>query len=312
MFVDGRSIAWARAPAAIRRWLQAPAVLRLPLAASAFLASAGVCTSAQAQVSPINYERPTLFHWRAGEVAQPDDGPDVIAPDRPDFTNAPTTVGRGVQQVEVGYTYTWDDSTGQSISSHSYPETMLRMGVVDDWLELRVAWNYAALRANSIPHLDGSQDLYVGAKIALTPQTGALPATAIMPQMTLPTGSQVFTAGHVLPGVAVLYAWDITDWLALSGSTQVNQCVDAGTLSDYAQWAQSFSFGYQLTETTNAYTEWYVIAPAGADTDSTVHYIDGGFTHRLNDNVQLDIRIGHGLSEQAFDWFTGAGAAIRF
>jgi len=272
----------------------------------------------QAQYQPYDYERPTLFQWRNGEVSgdsSDSDEPDVINADRPDFTNAPVTVGKGTQQLELGYTYSWAASAEPLIASHSYPEALLRLGMIGDWFELRVQWDYGHVTQASngvVRHQEGAQDLYLGTKIALTPQTGILPATAVMPQITVPTGAEAFTAGRVMPGLALLYAWDITDWLSLGGSTQVNQFTDAQTGSDYAQWAQSFSFGYGLSETTNAFTEWYVIAPAGADTNRTMHYLDGGFSHRLSDDLQIDIRIGKGVSEAAANWFTGAGAAIRF
>lgn len=286
---------------------------RLALTAQALLAAACLCTQVQGQDT--GGHRSTLFQWRAGEMVDDDDGPEVINPDRPDFTNSPETVGQGAQQIELGYTYNWDDSAGQPIASHSYPETLLRVGVVDDWFELRVAWNYASALQPApiaVEQIDGAQDLYLGAKIALAPQAGVLPAVAIMPQMTLPTGALAFSADRVMPGVALLYAWDISDWLSLGGSTQVDALVDAGTSSGYAQWAQSFSFGYTLSETTHAFTEWYVIAPAGADTDRTTHYLDGGFAHRMGDNFQVDIRLGKGLSAADSSWFTGAGCAVRF
>jgi hypothetical protein len=287
----------------------APAVL------PAVLLSLAIVSPAEAQLRPFNYEGPTLFQWREGEVVDEADAPDVIIADRPDFTNSPVTVGKGTAQVEAGYTFAWDDVAGQSHTSHSLPEVLLRLGVIEDWLELRLAWNYGLLRQQGGGHFDewaGAQDLYLGAKIALTPQTGVLPATAIMPQMTVPTGSSAFTAGRTLAGVSFLYAWDVTDWLAVSASTQVNGCLDGVTANEYAQWAQSLSLGYGLSETTNAYTEWYVIAPMDADTDRTVHYLNGGLAHRLSDDFQVDIRIGKGLSAAGSDWFSGLGAAYRF
>ena len=86
----------------------------------------------------------TLFLWSQGSGAK--GGPDLDAPlvtDRPDFTEASSTVGRGIAQLEVGYTYTYDDDGGAA-KSHSYPEPLLRYGILENWLELRVGWNYAS------------------------------------------------------------------------------------------------------------------------------------------------------------------------
>jgi Putative MetA-pathway of phenol degradation len=49
----------------------------------------------------------------------------------------------------------------------------------------------------------GAQDLYLGVKLGLTEQHGWLPATVVIPQMTVPTGSAEVTARRVLPGVNV-------------------------------------------------------------------------------------------------------------
>ena len=117
-------------------------------------------------------------------------GPDFDAPlvtDRPDFTEASSTVGRGAQLFELGYTYTVDREDGMRNQSHSFPETLLRYGVLADWFEFRAALNYAEERT-PFSASGGAEDLYLGAKIGLTPQECLLPEMAIIPQMWVPTG----------------------------------------------------------------------------------------------------------------------------
>src|SRR5687768_10953213 len=59
-------------------------------------------------------QAPTLFQWGYGDGGE--GGPDLSEPlvtDRPDFTEASSTVGLGVMQLESGYTYVYDsDDTG--------------------------------------------------------------------------------------------------------------------------------------------------------------------------------------------------------
>ena len=83
-----------------------------------------------------------------------------------------------------------------------------------------------------------------------------------MPQWTVPTGSENLTAGMVLPGMNWLYGWDIFDWLSTAGSTQLNKAVDDDD-EIYYEFAQSWTFGYTLTEHWGAYTEWFVLVPSG-------------------------------------------------
>src|SRR6188508_1634764 len=67
--------------------------------------------------------RGTLFQWSYGTSFSggPPGRDEPLASDRPDFTEASTTVGRGVVQLESGYTYTHDDDGTNRTNSHSFP-----------------------------------------------------------------------------------------------------------------------------------------------------------------------------------------------
>jgi hypothetical protein len=254
----------------------------------------------------------TLLQWSHGNSFS--GGPNLDEPlvtDRPDFTEASSTVGWRVLQIETGYTYTFDnDGTSQTIG-HSYPETLFRYGVFAEWLEFRLAWNYANEIVDSVES-GGAEDLYLGFKIGLTPQEGILPEMAIVPQMTVPTGARAFRADEALPGVNWLYGWDINDWLATGGSTQFNRALDDATGEAYTEWAQSWTIAYSLTDRLGAYTEYFGFYPHSADTARVEHYFDGGFTFLFSDDIQWDIRGGVGLNDSADDYFLGTGLSLRF
>jgi hypothetical protein len=237
-----------------------------------------------------------------------------LSTDRPDFTETSTTVGRGVAQIEYGYTYAFDEEGGDRVISETYPETLLRVGVFADWLEFRLGWTYAEERtrvAGIETRQRGAEDLYVGAKIALTPQEGILPEMAITPQMLVPSGSGAFTNDEVLPGVNWLYGWDLTDDISLAGSTQGNRARDdSGEF--YVEFAQSATMGVSFTDCWGGYIEWFALIPNSATTAETEHYFNGGFTFLLTNNSQLDIRAGVGLNSAADDYFLGVGHSQRF
>jgi len=263
----------------------------------------------------ITYSEPTygtLFQW-SGQ-AEPGGGPDLNEPlvtDRPDFTEASSTVGRGVVQIETGYTYFYDNDGGNQSIGHSYPETLFRVGILADWLEFRAAWNYVSTKDNGVED-SGANDLYLGFKIGLTAQDGIRPEMALIPQMTVPTGTSGFSNGEVLPGVNWLYGWDLTDRWSTAGSTQFNRTIDGGSGQAYTRWAQSWTTGYSLSDRAGAYAEWYALFPQGADTDRTEHYFNSGLTFLINDNMQFDVRAGKGLSDASADYFVGSGLSIRF
>jgi hypothetical protein len=261
----------------------------------------------------------TLFLWNHGDGGESQDAAEKLAEplvtDRPDFTEASSTVGLGVVQLEAGYTYSYDADNLASAVGHSYPETLLRIGVLAEWLEARIAWNYASGTATVFNEgretASGAEDLYLGFKWALTGQAGIMPEMAIITQMTVPTGSDAFTAGETLPGVSWLYGWDLNDWISTGGSTQVNRAIDSVSDQPYAEFAQSWTIGYSLSDRVGAYTEWFAFCPDGADFDHNQNYANAGLTFLVNDNLQLDVRAGVGLNEAADDLFTGAGFAWR-
>ena len=258
----------------------------------------------------------TVFRWPGQKPGS--GGPDLNAPlvtDRPDFTEASSTVGMGVAQIEFGYTYTRDEQLGTSITEHSVGEPLLRYGMFADWLEFRLAMfplQQKVAGAGTSVTDSGLGDLYTGFKIALTPQLDLLPEMALIPQLNLPTGSSVFTSDHVEPGVNWIYSWEINDQISTAGSTQVNRRIDGTTSDDYAEWAQSWTVACSCSDQLGAYTEWFALIPAGSDTESTEHYFNGGFTWLFSDDVQFDIRAGTGLNGPAADYFVGTGLSIRF
>lgn len=233
-----------------------------------------------------------------------------IATDRPDFTESSTTVPAGSVQVETGYTVSADNDSGPRVTSHSFPEALFRVGTSLEWLELRLATNVSAETA---PENSGAdfEDLYLGTKIAMCNQDGLIPELAVMPQMTVPTGGTSVTADRTLPGVNLLYGWDLTDSLSTAGSTQVNRAVDDDG-SAYVEWAQSWTVGFALTEQLGAYTEWFAFFPDSGTAAETQHYGNGGLTWLFNDDLQADVRAGFGLNEAADDFFAGVGLSWRY
>lgn len=237
----------------------------------------------------------------------------ALVADRPDFTEGTTTVGLGVLQFELGYTFGVDDTDGVATRAHSYGEPLLRAGVFADRLELRVGAGAGSVSTESRGRTvteSGLEDLYLGVKLALSGQRGVLPATAILPQATVPTGGDAFSAGRVLPGVNFVYSWDFTESLSLAGGTQVNAAVADGN-EDYREWAQSLSWAVALGERTGAYGEWYAFVPSGLAGGRAQHYLNSGLTWLANEDLQWDIRVGFGLNDAAEDVYVGTGVVFR-
>lgn len=253
-----------------------------------------------------------------GEDAEPE-GPDRLTSDRPDFTEASSTVGLGRVQLEAGYTYSRDRANGVTRQAHSYPEALLRIGLFAEWFELRLGQNWANEKsrgptAGDRSSANGAEDLYLGVKLGLSEQSGCLPEMALILQATVPTGADVFSTRQVMPGFNFLFSWEvIEDCLSLGGSFQMNRARDD---SDhfFLEVAQSLTVGYTLAENLTAYTEWFAFYPSSAVDPGAKpqYYLNGGFQYYFTDNFAADIRAGVGLNRHADDFFAGTGFVVRY
>jgi Putative MetA-pathway of phenol degradation len=260
----------------------------------------------------------TLFIWR--DDSSTDGGPNLEAPlicDRPKFTQSPVTVGCSVVQLETGYTYMYDDENGVRVVRHSFPESLLRIGMFADWFELRADWDYDLQRTKTggaVVRDAGLADLNLGCKLALTPQDCFLPESGLILESSVPAGDDPFSAHEVLPNINYCYDWDLTgtnSWI-LYGNTEIGDTVEQMTNETHTQVAQSLAFEHAWSDRIHSFVECYMFAPIDADTAHPKYYFDRGVTVLLTDNIQWDLRAGMGLNKWADDFFAGTGVSVRY
>ena len=270
----------------------------------------------------------TLFDWGrdagcdgaggGGEEVEP-----LIA-ERPDFTNSPRTIGLGVAQVELGYRFTYDGGAGGETRAHSFPDGLLRAGVLANWLELRLGGTEIIERTagpdpgNAGDRRDGTEGIDLGAKVGLVPQAGALPEVALITTVTFPTSADLTAADRSgaadrpLPGAELVYGWEVDEFLRFAGSSQANRTTDDDGRAVYTEFAQSATVGFTPSDRFGTYAEYYVLIPAGTDVAETEHYADAGVTFLIAEDVQYDAFVGTGLNDAADDFFVGTGLVVRF
>jgi hypothetical protein len=258
-----------------------------------------------------------LLTWfdGAGDAGEEGLYGDRIITDRPHLAEAASTVGLGRVQVENGYTFYLDGSAGTTVQTHSFPETLVRVGLFQEWFEFRVQYNYFDEQISGAAgngSLQGSDDLYLGAKVALTAQSGILPELTIFPQMRVPTGSPDISSDEVLPGMNFVYAWRVTERFEIEGNTNVNRRRNPGIDHYYTEYLQTFNFEYDLAERIMLFNEFVIFAPSGAIGVPTQAYSHGGLHYFLLPNVQIDVHAAVGLNAAADDMFGGAGLSWRW
>ncbi|MES1260072.1 MAG: transporter [Gemmatimonadota bacterium] len=223
-----------------------------------------------------------------------------IDTDRPDLTDATTTVARGHIQFESGFT---SQTSRDRLTSFSGPEFLVRIGVLSR-AELRIGQNYRSIETDPGVHMNGLDDLQLGTKIRLFDQ-GKLPAISAEVFTTFTTGADGVGAPRTLPGAALLFQ-QTTDgpW-----SWGVELEAARGAVSGLSGFT-SLSVQFQATSRVQLYGEWYQLQP-DLGVNARQHYLDGGVLFLLSNDVQFDARVGVGLNHDADRSYLGFGLALR-
>jgi hypothetical protein len=240
-----------------------------------------------------------------------------LDPDRPHLPEAASTVGLGRVILESGYTYT---SQGPAfLHQHSYPEALLRIGMLAEWFELRISQNF--IDQKNLPEsgqpasIHGAQDLTLGVKLGMTEQKEYMPESALILQMTVPSGSSTVSNDTVLPGINLDLGWEIIkDRFSVETVTSANGARDDARHT-YVNFAQGITTAFDLTSKLEEFTEYDLFVPIGAISPEATHpqhYIVGGFVYFFTNNFEVDIRAGVGLNKHASDYLLGSGFAARY
>lgn len=240
-----------------------------------------------------------------------------IETDRHDFTQSTETVGRGIAQIEAGYTYFYDEEDGEAEQSHTAPEMMLRLGVTEN-IELRARWNHVWRFGED--DQAGNEDLRLALKLRTTDQSCWIPESALELRMAVPTGGDVWSTEQVEFGFDYIYGWRLTETIEVYGSTgfSSNGLGDFSLLpenpseGDFGVWSQSVALGFEATENITVYTEFFGFFSHGHEVNNTQIFFDAGADYFVTENFVLDLRVGFGLTKGTEDIFAGFGGGFRF
>ncbi len=223
-----------------------------------------------------------------------------LVTDRPDFTESTSAVAVGRLQIELGYTAVVDDDRDE----HFLPETLLRIGVVER-TELRLGWGGVRIDEGGV---DGT-DSEIGFKHVFDLGDDSPLGLGFIAALSLPTGGSDATDDVVVPGFKFLWSYDLADSTSIAGN--INLALPESEAGDRIGLAEaSLALAHSLTEQVGTYVEYFGLYPW--EQDALEHYVNGGFTFLLSDDLQLDVRVGAGLNDSADDLFAGVGLSVRF
>lgn len=244
-----------------------------------------------------------------------------IETERHDFTQSAVTVGRGIVQVEGGYSYFYFDGHRERESSHTTPEMMLRVGLSED-IEFRVRWNHVWQFIQEEEDKIGSEDIRYSLKFQLTRQeeSRCLPTTALELRGTAPTGGEAFSARKVNVSFDYIYLWELAEGITLTGSTgylsngfgDFSLVPEESARANFNTLSQSAVLGMEFTEQNTMYAEWFGLFSDGLEDEFVISVFNIGVDHYVTDDFVIDFRAGVGLSDDSDDFFTGVGGGYRF
>jgi len=241
-----------------------------------------------------------------------------IETERHDFTQSTTVVGRGVTQVEFGYTFFQSSGETEVEDSHATPELLIRYGLTEK-VELRLRYNEVWQFGEE--DRAGSEDIHLALKVRTTDQDRWRPESALEIRSTVPTGGLDWSTDEVEFGLDYIYGWKISPRVEIYGSSGFSTNAlgefafrpTAPAEEEFILYTQSVAIGTELTERCTAYTEFFGLFTDGfEDDEERPVFFNVGLDYYLSDNVVLDVRAGTGLNADAEDLFFGMGGAFRF
>jgi len=246
-----------------------------------------------------------------------------IETERHDFTQSAVTVGRGVLQVEGGYSYFYKDTGEEIEGAHTTPETMFRVGLSED-IELRLRTDYAWQFIDEAPNKSGAEDLRITLKLQMTRQCefrdNWTPTSALEIRASAPTGGDAWSTNQAGISLDYIYEWQIAEGVTFAGSTGwgTDGLGDFGLVADdptserFNVLTQSAVVGFEVSEQNTMYAEWFGLFSDGLTDEYVMSIFNVGIDHYVTENLVLDVRLGTGLTDDSDDFFCGVGGAYRF
>jgi hypothetical protein len=219
----------------------------------------------------------------------------------------PTVLAPGVAHIESGITFERETGNESDADGLTAPDLELRLGVFQR-VELQLyadglVQEWRGARGNPT----GGSDLELDARVALFPQAGWRPATAVEVGVSFPVGSDFATSAGFDPKGEILYAWDFAEVWNLTGNLDfVSETQGDDDHSRSFVFRPELALGLGITERWSTFIEYFgVIDSKAADQ----HSIDAGVLFLVSHQVQLDLNAGVGLNAAAPDFFVGVGVA---
>lgn len=223
-----------------------------------------------------------------------------IQADRPDQTETPAIVPKGMFQVETGLTFQKNDAVSKSFS---LPSTLWKYGVNENF-ELRLITEFLSEEINN-EKFKGFTPVYVGFKVKLIYEKGIVPKTSFIGHISLPnSSSKEFKTEFFTPEFRFVMQHTLSEKISFS----YNLGAEWEGFSAEPTFIYTNAIGYSITEKLGSYIEIFGFIP---QKENSNHSFDGGITYLINPNFMLDLSSGIGISKNAPKNYFAFGFSFR-
>lgn len=225
---------------------------------------------------------------------------DPIQTDRPDQTETPAIVPKGMFQVETGFSFQKNNSDSKT---NTLPSTLWKYGLNENF-ELRLITEFVSEKTNG-QSFSGLNPILIGCKIKIFDEKGFLPKTSFIGHILLPNvASTNFKSDYFAPE----FRFVLQHTLSKKMSFSYNLGAEWDGISPEATFIYTVTTGYSFTDKFGSYIELFGFAP---ENDKANHSFDGGITYLISNNFMLDLSSGFGITDNAPDHYVAVGFSFR-
>lgn len=225
---------------------------------------------------------------------------DPIQADRPDQTETPAIVPKGMFQAEIGFTFQKNNADSKS---NSLPSALWKYGLNENF-ELRLITEFVSEKNFGVKS-DGFTPILIGMKVKICEEKGIIPKTSLIGHIGLPNAaSSRYKNDFVAPEFRFTMQHTLSDKFSLG----YNLGCEWDGMTPETTFIYTLTTGYSINKKMGCYAEIFGFAP---EKDQADHSVDGGFTYLINNNFMLDLSSGVGITDNAPDYYLAVGCSFR-
>lgn len=220
--------------------------------------------------------------------------------DRPDQTETPSIVLKGMFQMESGFSCQKNDAETKSLV---LPSSLWKYGVNDNF-ELRLITEIS-IEDNFEGKNFGLKPISVGCKIKISEEKGFWPKTSFIGHISVPNfASNKFKSEYFAPE----FRFTMQHSLSSKSYLGYNLGAEWDGFSPQPTFIYTLVTGCTITNNLGAYVEVFGFSPQN---EGAYHSCAGGFTYLFSNNFMIDLSGGKGISKTAPLYYYALGISFR-